>query len=198
MITKPPATSLLSVSEALRQLIASNTILRDDQISFNAPHILPNKSEPFLLVYLFQTTENSNLRNYEPPLSYASETGEISPFAKIEFPPTVLDLHYLFIPYGQDPASEIILIGDLKRLFRTQSILPPSLLPQKMRTTQIRAVPNDMDLSELHQLWSLFSPTQYKLSLTYTLTPVVLPSDESHEFTRTFTATETYYKLPWE
>lgn len=190
------ATTLLDVSEALRRQVTAANILQEDQIFFNAPNEQPAKTKPYLLIYLYQTIENEFLRNYDPPPAYLTEEGRVRAFAELEFPPVALDLHYMMIPYGNDPAREIILTAALKRLFRDRSVVPPEYLPPAMQDTQIRAVAQNLDLAAMHQLWALFPQTNYKLSLYYILTPVVLPSDEPYALSRNVQTDMTYYEIP--
>ncbi len=190
------ATTLLDVSEALRRQVTVAGILQEDQIFFNAPNEQPAKTRPYLLIYLYQTIENEFLRNYDPPPAYISEDGRVRAVAELEFPPVVLDLHYMMIPYGNDPAREIMLTAALKRLFRDRSVVPPEYLPADMQDVQIRTVTQNMDLAAMHQLWALFPQTNYKLSLYYIVTPVVLPSDEPFALSRNIDTDLTYYEIP--
>ena len=187
-------TTLVSVSEALRRKLVEGGILSEDKIRFNSPDDRPELAEPYLLVYLYSVSEDPSLRNYEEPSPYVSPEGRVSEYAQVEYPPTVLDLHYLFIPYGADPAYEMMLIGGIKRLFRNQPLLQPDYLPAAMRSTQVRAVSNNPDMDYIYQLWSLFQSTSYKLSVIYTVTPVVIHSGEDTRLARTIQVDEVYYR----
>lgn len=187
-------TTLLSVSEALRKKLVDGGILTEDKIRFNAPDDLPELAKPYLLVYLYSVSEDPSLRNYEEPSSYVSMSGRVGDYADVEYPPTVLDLHYLFIPYGADPSFEMMVVGGLKRLFRNQPLIQPEYLPESMRSTQMRAVSNNPDMDYIYQLWSLFPSTAYKLSVIYTITPVVINSGEETKVVRTSQIDEVYYR----
>ncbi|GEM_PF-6042477 len=194
MSTQPPATEILSTSEAIKQKLVAGDILTENKIKFNAPHDLPKVAEPYLLVYLYSVTANTSLRNYEPPTSYTSSDGSINAHADVIAPPTALDLHYLFVPYGSDPAAELVMIGDIVRLFHNQPLIQPKFLPPSMREAQVRAVPYNLGIEHMYQLWSMFSSTPYELSLTYTITPVMVAANKSVSLARVNQIDEEYYR----
>jgi hypothetical protein len=198
MSDETSVTTLVSVSEALRRKLVDGGILSEDKIRFNSPDNRPELAEPYLLVYLYCVSEDPSLRNYEEPSPYVSTEGRVSEYAEVDYPPTVLDLHYLFIPYGADPAFEMMMIGGIKRIFRNQPIIQPEYLPLPMRATQLRAVSNNPDMDYIYQLWSLFSSTSYKLSVIYTVTPVVVHSGEDTKVVRTTQVDEVYYRAKTE
>jgi len=190
-----PVTEILNSSEALKRKIVAGGILSEDKISFNAPYDLPKIAQPYLLVFLYSATPNVSLRNYEEPIRYVSQDGRIHAKAEITAPPAATDLHYLFVPYGADPASELVLTGDLIRLFHNQPLIQPEFLPKSMRETQLRVIPNTFGIEFMYQLWSMFSSTPYKLSLTFTVTPVMISSAETTTMERVGEIDEGYYRV---
>lgn len=192
------STAIVNVSEALKQKLVEGGILSEDKIRFNAPDDRPDLTEPYLLVYLYSVSEDPSLRNYENPIRYVTPDGNVSSYVDVDTPPTVVDLHYLFIPYGPDPNFEMIIIGGIKRIFRNQPIIQPKYLPAQMNGTQIRAVSDNPDMDYIYRLWSLFPSTSYKLSLIYTITPVILHSGEVVREVRNTQVNEVYYHREME
>lgn len=193
MSDKNPMT-LVNVSAALRNMLVDAGVAGDNQVLFDAPGSVTDLADSCLLVYLYSVSEDPNLRNYEEPVPWLSASGAPGWLAEEQAPPTVLDLHYLFVPYSKDPANEMMMIGGIKRLFRNRTLVDFSRLQDIGIENQVRIVPENPDFDSINHLWSLFTSAPYKLSLFYMVTPVLIRSDETFSSQRVAVVEETYYR----
>lgn len=162
---------LKDTGEILKKLIQDNLpdLAADDRIVLKSPADLVVASNPVLSLFLYHVTENSYLTNAAPE---GLSNGKWRP------PPAVLDLYYLMTPYAQDPERELLIIENLIRLFREQAVFdaPESCGGTAENRLQLRAQRLNPTFEEVTRLWERFPQKPYKLSLTYQITPVRIPS----------------------
>jgi Pvc16 N-terminal domain len=168
--------------------MASPTVLRDIGVTVKkllqssidelAATSTSSTATDVLSIFLYQVGESAHLRNVEP-----------SPIGteKMEYPPVTIDLHYMFTAYAQNRDTELMILGKLMQVFRRYAVLRGDVLQGALQTTgndEIRVVPNVLSLDELNKIWSLFPNKGLKLSLSYMLTPVRIPSENVIDITR--------------
>lgn len=165
------------LQSSIDELAAENSIIFDSPSDIGTTAASSTTTD-VLSVFLYQVGECAQLRNSEP-----SPIGE----DKMEYPPVAIDLHYLFTAYAQNRDTELMILGKLMQVFRRYAVLRGDVLQGALQTTgndEIRVVPNVLSLDELNKLWSLFPNKGLKLSLSYMLTPVRIPSENVIDITR--------------
>jgi hypothetical protein len=170
-------TVLRDVGETLKQFVKSNIpeFQDDNCISFNSPADMETATAPRLSLFLYQVTENAYLRNGER--EYVAGTDN-----QMEYPPLTLDLYYLMTPYAQNRETELIILERLLGLFHNQAVLQGTALQGNLAADgneQLRVVPHHLTLEELNKLWERFSNKSFKLSASYRVTPVRIPSGKT-------------------
>ncbi len=128
-----------------------------------------------ICLFLHQILENIYLRNED--------------FQKIDntnlhFPPMVVDLLFLVIPFAENPATEKKILGKIMQIYFDNSILTVTQEEQETDKEiersgeEIRLLFYPMSLDDLTKLWSALQVPEisYKLSLSYMVTPVRLDS----------------------
>lgn len=180
---------LRDVSETIKRLLIKENIqenisgLSENTIVFDSPgDIEPNQEAVKLSIFLYQIVENSQLRNIG-----SEPVGNIGIKQKIQYPPVILDLSFIFTPYAKDKDTELIIIERVVRIMHDNSILRGDILQGKLKESsnnEIKIVPNTLSLEELNKLWGMFPNKPFKLSLSYLLTPVKIPSERQIDTTR--------------
>lgn len=172
-------TVLRDVGETLKKLLKDNISELSDESSilFDSPaDIEPTTTK--LSIFLYQIVENSHLRNSGPvPINTD----------KMQYPPLTLDLLYLFTPYAQNRETEFIILERLMQIFHDKSVLRQEMLQGNLMTSgndEIRVIPNSLTLEELNKLWGTFPNKAFKLSASYMLTPVRIPSERKIDIKR--------------
>jgi hypothetical protein len=160
-------------------------------ISTQAPHTI--KAEPQdsgLNIYLFLVTNNSGYNNYDLP---TRDTG-----GRIVSKQLVgLDLHYLLTPFSVDN-DEILtqqILASTIRILHEKSVLTRNIIEHEFglietsnptdkilksglaeQNESINLVHKSLSVEELTKLWSSYFQTNYRLSLAYLATPVLIES----------------------
>jgi hypothetical protein len=178
---------LLSVSETLKELFVKNhppsvIPLDPSSIVFDSPADIEGNNTSKLLIYLHQVSENADLVNAPVEMSRQIST-TVSIRRK---PPQPVDLHYLIVPYGMDRAAEIIMIQWVLDVLYDNSIIDPTYYQGALKVSdnngnQIKVIQTPLSMNNLNDLWSLFSHTDFKLSLSYMVTPIFLPTIKEYE-----------------
>ena len=181
---------LLCVSRALRD-IAQNRLKGFSprvHLGFGSPADEDTTALPKLLVYLYCVTDNAFLKNAEPEIPSV----DVGPDGRIQVdylttygqPPTGVDLHYMFVPYAQNPEVELQIICCIKQLFAYGYMLESPYLKdeavkkilQQHQNSALQVIPDDLSMEEVHRIWGGCPDQNYKLSLFYVVTPVRIPS----------------------
>lgn len=165
------------------------TVLRDINITLK-DHILPKipefeddpksivfdspaeiiQSGNMLSIFLYQIVENGFLRNINP---------EPIGTTQLKHPPLAIDLYFIFTVYGKDRETELLIIERLMQLFHDTSVLKGDILRGELSTTgneEIKIIPNNLTFEEINKLWERFPNKPYKLSASYIISPVRIPS----------------------
>ncbi len=176
---------LLGVSETLKALFIQNKSpleINSPSILFDSPADIKEDNTSKLLIYLHHVSENVDLVNA------AVDMGRQISF-KVDIPkkpPQPVDLHYLIVPYGMDRPAEIIMIEWVLDVLYDNSIIDPKYYQDALKESdnngnQIKVLQTPLSMNELNDLWSLFSRTDFKLSLSYRVTPIFLPTMKEYK-----------------
>lgn len=168
---------LRDVGETLKNLLVGQKIpnLNKDGIVFDSPADITAAKDAKLSIYLYRFVENSHFRNVEP---------EPIDLDKMRHPPLTLDLYYLFTPFCKDIATELIILESLMQIFYDYSVLKGELLEDSLKGSgndEIRIVPNNFTFEETSKLWEGFPNKDFKLTVSYILSPVKIPSGKPIE-----------------
>jgi len=178
---------LLSVSETLKELFIQNKPpqginLDPSSIIFDSPADIKEDNTSKLLIYLHKVLENADLVN-----APVERDRQISTTVRIpRKPPQPVDLHYLIVPYGNDRPAEIIMIEWVLGVLYDNSIIDPKYYQDALKVSgnnghEIKVIQTPLSMNDLNELWSLFSHTDFKLSLSYMVTPIFLPTTMEYE-----------------
>jgi hypothetical protein len=166
-------TVLRDVSYTLKELIQKNVAElshSENSIVFESPADIVPSGSTMLSIFLYQILQNGFLRNIEPkPIDTT----------RMKYPPLNLDLYYMFTPYAKDIDTELIIMEELMKIFHDFSVLRGSMLQGELLDSgndEIRIVPNNVTFDEINKLWERFPNKSYKLSASYILSPVSIPS----------------------
>lgn len=171
------STVLRDVSESLRRLITAN--IPDVTVLFESPGEFKSSRDRRILVYLYQATEFTPMRNEPAVLS-----PDLRPKAVASL---YLELKYIVVPYGT-PEAELVLVNQLFSLFRQNQALIGDLLVPGLRSAgneEIDIDPAYLTYEQLHRVWELFPNTNYRLCLFFDLRPVRIPLPPKVQPTRT-------------
>lgn len=171
-------TIIRDVGETLKALLRDNIaeLNNDNCFTYNSPAEMESPAAPKLSLFLYQITENSDFKT-----GVREPTGENSIW---RYPPLVLDLYYLLTPYAQDREAEIIILERLADLFHNHAVLNGAELQGQLAASgneTLKLVPSSLSFDQLNKLWERFPNKPYKLSLSYLVTPVRIPSDKTEE-----------------
>jgi hypothetical protein len=163
---------LRDVGETLRNLLIEQKIpnIKKEGIVFDSPADITAANEAKLSIYLYRVVENTHFRNVEP---------EQIGLDKLQPPPITLDLYYLFTPICKEIATELIILESLMQILYDFSVLKGDLLEDSLKNSGnngIKIVPNNFIFEETSKLWEGFRNKDYKLSVSYILGPVRIPS----------------------
>ena len=129
-------------------------------------------------VFLYSIDHNSAFRN--APMPHQSREGEQA------HPPLPLVLKYLVTAYGQndDDVSGQELLGQAMILLHDHPLLGPSdlagITPDsglQDQVERVRITPETLSLDDMSKLWSSFQSADYRLSVTYEVSVVLIESD---------------------
>jgi hypothetical protein len=166
-------TVLRDVGETLKTLVKKRIpeLADENRITFDSPADLDPSPNARLSIFLYQITHNIYLRNCEP-----EPVGR----DKMQAPPLALDLFYLFTPYAPNRETELIILENLMQFFYAQEVLKGEMLQGKLiecGNNEIRVVPHSFSFEEINKLWERFPNKPFKLSVSYMLTPLKVPSE---------------------
>ena len=168
------------IGDTLKHVLRQNITELDQEnaIIFDSPGEIEDSTVTRLSAFLYDIKENTYQSNIPP--SY-------SDVAVKQFPPLVLDLFFIFVPYAQSREIEFIVMEKLMKTFYDSAVLRGDLLQGNLSTTgndELRIEPHNLNLDDLNKLWSVFPNKAFKLSKTYIVTPVRIPSEISMEVPR--------------
>jgi hypothetical protein len=163
-----------SVGESLQFLLQKNIsdLAADDAIIFDSPADIDSGKATKLSIFLYQVVENSFLRNVQ---------SEPVGLDHMRYPPLIIDLHFLFTPYANNRETEFIIFEKIMQILYDHPVLKGNMLHESLKgngNDEIRVVPNNISFEEINKLWETFPNKAFKLSTSYILTPVRIPSEK--------------------
>jgi len=163
--------AIADVSETLLRVLRERLsgLVAQDHVTLASPADIELDTSPWLGLFLYQVAENLHLKN--------EEMRRTDP-ARLEFPPTVVDLNYLAVPYAQTRDDEQKIVGRVIQAFASQPVLRGAVLQRSLAgsSEELKVVPYAPSMDELARLWTTFNNKPYKLSLGYQVTPVKIAS----------------------
>ena len=159
------------ISETLCRLLQDrlSDLVAPDHVVTESPAEIDPKTIPAVSIFLFQISENQYLKNLEPERT-ASD--------RIKRPPFVVDLHYLFVAYGQSRDNEYHILGRVLQALADQPTLHGTILQGGLAGSgkEFRVIHHSTSLEELVRLWTTFYNRPFKASVSYQVTPVAIDS----------------------
>jgi hypothetical protein len=166
------------VSESLRKLISENIAELNQKVTLESPaeiDIQPS-SEDKLSLFLYQILENPDLKNqYSQQMQASMDRRNVN----MNYPPLALDLFYLLTLFFRDKDKEQIALTKLVRLLYDNATLSGTALGNNLLlsgNSELRIELITRPMEQINQLWSLFQGKPYRLSLSYVVTPLRIPS----------------------
>lgn len=164
-----------AVAETLKKLLEDDPwqgITTKPEITFKSPKEIKDSGgqNNGVSLFLYQILENPYLKNEEP-----EDTSDGSGAATIPLlPPLSLDLMYLVTPYHDDKTQEKFILGKVMQIFHDNGILSGTVLQGALSGTDeaLRLLLNPISLDELTKIWTAFPDVGYRLSVSYTVSPV--------------------------
>lgn len=188
-------TVLRDAGETLKKLVMKNIqeLSDENSVLFVSPAEMEAATTPKLSIFLYQTSENAHFRN-----AGMEASGPLALKQKMQYPPLAVDLSYLFTPYAQNRETELIIMERLMQTFYDNAALRGDILQgclQQAGNSELRLVPNALSLEDLNKLWGIFPNKAFKLSASYLLTPVRIPSSRETLATRVVEKDLDVYKV---
>jgi hypothetical protein len=168
--------ALATVTETLRHLVS--TVKAGVTVTTKPPSTARGGSNGEQInIFLYSTYYNPAFRNDPMPGAPGSD-----------FPPMPLVLKYLITAYGanDDDISGQVLMGRAMRLLHDhpllgrediEGIMPDSGLQRQ--TERIRITPDTLTLDDMSKLWTSFQSTEYRLSVGYEVSVVLIESSRT-------------------
>ena len=182
-------TLIKDVSNSLRNLLSINIteLSNTDSIVLDSPGDISSPPTPFgLSIFLYQISENPFLKNqdyqYVPPES-----------SNLFAPPLALNLYYLLTPYAKDRDSEQLIMTKMMKTLYDNRVLTGTAIGDNLLdsgNSEIKIVFHNLSLSDLYNLWGVFSGKSYKLSISCILTPLLIPSAQETSIPEFFLASK--------
>lgn len=182
-----------AIGESLKNLLDNSahwTDITKPEISLKSPKQLMNDSTITntnkVSIFLYQIVENVYLKNQGP------ERINNSSFRN---PPQAVDLLYLITPYASDPIQENYILGKVMQIFQDNSVLRGTALAGILGGTdeEFRLMFNSLSLDDLTKVWGDFQDVDYKLSVGYMISPVMIDSTYEENVTRVVSKEIDYY-----
>jgi Pvc16 N-terminal domain len=163
---------IFSVSNTIRKTLSNFLKIREEDIIFDSPADLDSIPDSGLTIFLYRIMENPHLKNQD--LTPELFTNPV----KLRGPPLALDLNYLIIPFGNSE-NRLILIEKVMQLFHDFPIFESSLLNEDLINSgnkEIKIYLNEFSMDEVNKIWTLFPNKPFRLSLSYIVSPLLIPS----------------------
>ncbi|WP_181885523.1 Pvc16 family protein [Trinickia dinghuensis] len=182
LIVEPPGV-IPRVSKALSALIAAEIGMgqfSDWSITFESPAELDGSGGPRLSLYLYLIKPNAAMRNLAGVVEQSDRSsggGGIQ--AQIVPPPSVVDLHYMIVPYSHSAELELEISDCLIRALDRCGVIPEKYLDdglKKAGNTDMRIAPESATIHTLRDLWSCFPQKMFRLTRLYSVCPVRVPA----------------------
>jgi hypothetical protein len=177
--------AIATVSAALQQvlLIPVSRAVGNATANFSRPDASASQT-PLVNIYLYQVTPNAAYRNADLP-------GRRPDGSLVQRPQAALDLHYLFTFHGNDDQLEPQrLLGAVVTTLHAQPLLSAQNINSAVtqfgflagsgledQVERVKFTPTALTLEEFSKLWSVFFQVEYRLSVAYQASVVLMESD---------------------
>lgn len=166
--------ALAAVTKALQNLLSGE--LGGTSVTTKPPSAARNgETGDQLNIFLYSVRHSSAFRN--EPLPGKAKSGELA------FPPLPLILKYLLTAYGKgdDDIYGQALLGKVMSILHDHPLLNRSELDSGLdtQTERIRITPDPLSLDDMSKLWSSFQSAEYRLSVGYEISLVLIDSTRS-------------------
>jgi len=180
-------TVINDVSESIKQVIENNIEeLPPNSVSFDSPSDVQKTGKTGVSLFLYKISENPDLKNQENIQLNSKKTRHL---------PITVDLSYLLTPFSQTRESEQIILAKIIQIFHDNPVMSGTILRNSLRkngTEKLRVLLESLPLEQVNNLWGTFHDTPYKCSLSYLVTPVVIPSQIVEETVRVLSKESTF------
>ena len=163
---------IFSASRLLRIILSDFLEITEDDIRFESLGELTTIPDRGLSLFLYKISENPHLKNQDSAPDFYSNP------AFLRNPPIALDLYYLLTPFGNSE-QRIITLENIIQFFHDNPIINESMLSESLLNSgnkEIKVLLNDMTVEQLNSLWNMFPNTQYRPTVSYLLSPLIIPS----------------------
>ncbi len=170
--------SLAAVTDTLKELLKSVVGDNDANVTVKPPSTARSGvDDDQLNIFLYSVRYNSAFRN--EPMPGKAKNGELS------YPPMPLILNYLLTAYGKgdDDLSGQKVLGRAMSILHDHPILSRAELEKieadaglHQQFERIRITPDTLSLDDMSKLWSSFQSAEYRLSVGYEVSVVLIES----------------------
>ncbi len=183
---------IFSVSNTLRKMVSEFLEIREGDILLDSPGELEALPDTGLSLFLYKLSENPSLKNKD----FVQDT-YLNP-AILKKPSLALDLFYLIVPFGNSESRQILL-ERVMQLFHDFPILDKSLLSDDLTNSgnhDIKIFLNELTPDDINRIWGLSPNKPYRLSMSYMVTPLLIPSSKVTEsiISRVISKESHYYR----
>lgn len=183
------------IGETLKNILDDNTKWTDitkPEITLKSPKQIKDDGEVNnkVSIFLYQIVENIHLKNEQ--LQRIDNTN-------FRHPPMALDLSYLVTPYSIDPTQEKYILGKVMQIFFDNPVLTGTVLTGSLKGTddEFRLIFNPLSLDDLTKIWGDFQDVDYKLSISYIISPIRIDSKQEMSMKRVVSKEmDYYYSIP--
>ncbi|MGR9053272.1 MAG: DUF4255 domain-containing protein [Gammaproteobacteria bacterium] len=151
------------ISDSLRKLLQNQLkgLVSSDCVYVESPaEVVISQDSPTLIIFLYQITENHHFKNVDHERVASNQVGR---------PPFVVDLHYLFIPYGVDRSNEYQILGRVMQALADHPKLSGSDLIGELTGSnqEFHILYQSLGFEEIVRLWNTFYNRPFKTSVSY-------------------------------
>lgn len=168
---------IISLTNSLRDVISNSVGINQSDIRFDSVGELTHLPDQGLSLFLYKISENIFLKNQDSsPETYSNPV-------KLQNPPLVLDLHYLVTPFGNSD-NRLIVLEQILKLFHDFPTITKSMMSEPLieaGNDEIKIFLTEMSVEQLNSLWNMFPNIQYRPTLTYIVSPLIIPSSRITE-----------------
>jgi hypothetical protein len=200
--------AIATATAALQQLLSGpvSSAVSGATVGFRRPDGKDSDQKgPVVNAYLYRVTPNAAYRNVDLP----TRRGDGSLVKK---PLTALDLHYLLTFHGSDDklepqrmlgavtsaldAQPLLSTNDIGSAVFTYSFLAGSGLDNQVDA--VRFTPTALSLEEFTKLWSAFFQVEYRLSIAYQASVILIQNDDAPSQEALPVQARNLYVLPFQ
>jgi hypothetical protein len=177
------AEALAAVTATLHSLLKKVAGNNEEYVTVKPPSAArPDKNNDQLNIFLYNVRYNPAFRN--EPMPGKAKNGEIS------YPPMPLILKYIITAYGKndDDISAQEIMGRAMSILHDHPVLSNAELKHVApeaelheQAERIRITPDFLTLDDMSKLWSSFQSAEYRLSVGYEISVVLIDSTRSRK-----------------